>query len=151
MRIRRVLPILIALIAVAAVSLVPPAAAKKGGGGNGKLLATFLTGDQEVPGPGSDTGIGFAALSLDQGHHTICVVLQVSGTDTPIAAHIHGGEAGVAGPIVVHLTPALETGFACIDDVDRSLVKDIRKHPEQYYVNVHTASFPAGAIRGQLG
>ena len=29
-------------------------------------------------------------------------------------------------------------------------IKDIRQHPELYCVNVPTAAFPNGAIRGQL-
>ncbi len=27
---------------------------------------------------------------------------------------------------------------------------DIATHPEDYYVNVHNAEFPGGAVRGQL-
>jgi len=36
---------------------------------------------------------------------------------------------------------------------DRDLgctIKAIRTRPGQYYVNVHTADYPAGAARGQL-
>jgi hypothetical protein len=33
---------------------------------------------------------------------------------------------------------------------DKDLIKDIRQNPENYYVNVHNAAFPGGAVRGQL-
>jgi hypothetical protein len=32
----------------------------------------------------------------------------------------------------------------------KALIEKIRKHPGNYYLNVHTVQFPAGAIRGQL-
>ena len=38
----------------------------------------------------------------------------------------------------------------CVNGVAKNLIKAIRQHPEQYYVNVHTDEFTAGAIRGTL-
>jgi CHRD domain len=35
-------------------------------------------------------------------------------------------------------------------DVSRSLIRQIRRNPGRFYVNVHTADFPDGAVRGQL-
>ncbi len=34
--------------------------------------------------------------------------------------------------------------------ISAATIKAIRTHPGQYYVNVHTADYPAGAARGQL-
>jgi hypothetical protein len=34
--------------------------------------------------------------------------------------------------------------------VDRSIARAILANPNRYYVNVHTAGLPDGAIRGQL-
>ena len=35
-------------------------------------------------------------------------------------------------------------------DADRDLIRDNRKNPASYYVNVHTTEYPGGAIRDQL-
>jgi CHRD domain len=67
--------------------------------------------------------------------------------DPPIAAHIHVGSAGVAGPVVVPLDPI---PGGCVK-VDKNLIAAIKENPSNYYLNVHTGPFPAGAIRGQLG
>jgi hypothetical protein len=71
------------------------------------------------------------------------------------AAHIHVGSAVVAGPVVVGLFSGAFAGTdsasACISDVDEQLIKAIRQDPANYYVNIHSDVFPAGAIRGQLG
>src|SRR5579884_772024 len=61
------------------------------------------------------------------------------------------GAVGTAGPIVIALTPPTN-GFStgCLYGVDDRLIHDILSTPSQYYVNVHTAAFPGGAVRGQL-
>lgn len=136
------------LIALMAVSVVaaPMAAAK------GRPLQAQLSGANEVPGPGDEDGTGVARLRLNQGRHRVCYMIKVADIDTPTAAHIHAGEAGVNGPVVVDLDPEFVEGVAkgCVTGVERSLIKQIRRHRADYYVNVHNAEFPAGAVRGQL-
>ncbi|MGH2538868.1 MAG: CHRD domain-containing protein [Candidatus Promineifilaceae bacterium] len=120
----------------------------------GRPLNASLTGAAEVPGPGDPDGSGTAAISLNQGQGEVCFTIQVADITLPAAAaHIHVGPAGVAGPVVVTLSPPDADGFSsgCVSDVDAELIKAIRQNPEQYYVNVHTSDFPAGAVRGQLG
>lgn len=138
-----------AMATMLAVSLVAaPAAMAKG-----RPLAADLTGAAEVPGPGDEDGAGKARLRLNQGRHRICYRIEVSDVTLPATgAHIHAGDASVAGPVVVALDPPDEAGLAkgCVKGVDRSLIKAIRKHPADYYINVHTSDFPAGAVRGQL-
>ena len=114
-----------------------------------KLKAT-LTGSAEVPGPGSAEGSGTATLTLNAGKNQICYELAVSNMGTATAAHIHSGAADVAGPVVVMLTaPASGTSKDCAT-VDREKILEILKNPAGYYVNVHSAEFPNGAVRGQL-
>jgi hypothetical protein len=117
----------------------------------GRPLATALIGAEEVPGPGDSDGSGEASITLNHGQGQICWTLSVEGIATATAAHIHRGASGVAGPVVVPLTaPAEGTSEGCVD-ADRDLIKAILQDPDQFYVNVHNAEFPQGAIRGQLG
>ncbi|HVF26458.1 MAG TPA: PQQ-dependent sugar dehydrogenase [Anaerolineales bacterium] len=115
-------------------------------------LSTELSGAAEVPGPGDPDGSGMANITLNPEQREVCFELTVSTIAPAAAAHIHEGAVGVAGPVVVPLDPAPTNGSssACIGDVDRALIRNIIQHPEQYYVNVHNADFPAGAVRGQL-
>ena len=113
-------------------------------------LSTMLTGAQEVPGPGDPDGSGMVHLSLNQGQGTITYHLEVSNIDPATGAHIHRAVAGQAGPVVVGLIPPTNGSSTGTATVSAELIKDIRQNPSMYYVNVHNAMYPAGAIRGQL-
>jgi hypothetical protein len=137
---------LVALALIATLAMAGSAAADDGG----RPFATTLTGAAEVPGPGDPDGSGSAVITLNQGQGEICYELTVSGIAPATAAHIHVAPAGVAGPVVVPLmAPTTGSSSACVA-VDEGLIKAIRQNPEAYYVNVHNAIYPAGALRGQL-
>jgi hypothetical protein len=120
-------------------------------------LAATLDGDNEIPGPGDPDGRGRAFVRLAGG--TACFVLEWSNITAPTAAHIHEGRAGVAGPVVVlffqpgtnaaSLPDTLDSVAGCVA-VDPALARKIAANPRDYYVNIHTADFAPGAIRGQL-
>jgi CHRD domain len=117
------------------------------------LLTASLNGAQEVPGPGDPDGRGSALIRLLPRFEAVCFRLSWRNIANPTAAHIHVGRKGVAGPIVVNLVTSPVTGNAkqgCVSDVPLALIRQIRANPRRYYVNIHNASFPAGAIRGQL-
>lgn len=119
----------------------------------GRSFTTTLTGAAEVPGPGDPDGSGTARVVLNPGQGEVCFTITVSDITLPAtAAHIHEAPVGVAGPIVVTLSPPDASGTAsgCVSEVDQEEIKDIIQHPEEYYVNVHTVDYPAGAVRGQL-
>ena len=118
----------------------------------GTLLTASLLGANEIPGPGDSDGTGTALIRLQAGEGRLCFQLTVANIMLPaIGAHVHVGAAGIAGPIVVPLTPPDATGMSqgCVN-VSRTLVGAILANPTGYYANVHTVDFPAGAIRGQL-
>jgi hypothetical protein len=118
---------------------------------DGRPLTAMLTGAKEVPGPGDPDGSGMAILYLNQGQGTITYELTVSGIDPATAAHIHIGGPTVAGGVVLPLeAPTDGSSTGVLTDVDPELIKAIRKNPGAYYVNVHNATYPRGAVRGQL-
>ena len=138
-----VLTLATALLAGAA--LVSVAAA------GGRPLEATLLGANEVPGPGDPDGSGTAHVELNHGQGTVCYTVTVTGIAPATAAHIHAGAAGTAGPVVVALTPPTDgSSSGCVSGVDRDLIKAIIQDPASFYVNVHNAEYPAGALRGQL-
>jgi hypothetical protein len=128
------------------LSGIAPAMAGEGG----RKLSTTLTGAAEIPGPGDSDGKGSVTIRVNPGQSQVCYELAVSNIDTATAAHIHTGAVGVAGPVAVMLTaPASGTSSGCAQ-ISRDLAKELIRSPQNYYVNVHTATYPNGAIRGQL-
>ncbi|MFN2607630.1 MAG: CHRD domain-containing protein [Acidimicrobiales bacterium] len=112
-------------------------------------FTTTMTGSQERPVPGSPTASGTARVTVDPASGRICFVLLVSGLDTPTAAHIHEAPAGSPGPVVVPLpAPVNGRSAGCVTNATEASA--IAANPSDYYVNVHTAEFPGGALRGQL-
>ncbi|TDC52248.1 CHRD domain-containing protein [Jiangella ureilytica] len=146
------------LVTVAATALVAGAAPASSSGPRITPLVTVLTGAQEVPGPGDADGRG-AFAGVIKGD-TLCYALLATRIDPATAAHIHVGAAGVAGPIVVGLNTPNRTSHGCITAVpdaqnttmtlSESELAALVANPSAYYVNVHNAPHPAGAVRGQF-
>lgn len=116
----------------------------------GRKLQTSLTGAAEIPGPGDTDGRGTAQITVNPGQSRVCYKLSVSNIAPATMAHIHEGGPTVAGPVKVTLgAPTSGLSSGCVT-VTRALALDILKDPADYYVNVHNAEFPGGAVRGQL-
>ena len=131
----------------ASAALIAGAATAADGG---RKLQTNLTGAAEVPGPGDLDGRGTARITVNPGQKQVCYKLSVSNIAPATAAHIHEAAPTAAGPVVVTLgAPTSGTSSGCVT-VTRALALEILKDPSDYYVNVHNAAFPGGAVRGQL-
>jgi hypothetical protein len=116
----------------------------------GRPLEATMTGAAETP-KGDADGTGTASFRVNPGQAQVCYKLTVANIATATAAHIHKGAAGTAGgPVVALKAPATGSVEDCAT-VTKDVAEDIIKNPANYYVNVHNAEFPGGAVRGQLG
>ena len=145
---------LIASTAAASAAFAQPVAE------GGRKFTTSLTGLAECNAAGAcdlgdSNGAGTAQIFVNVGQQRVCWNITVSNIDPPTRAHIHKGPVTGAGGIVVSFfetlaTADLESCTSTTTPVDRALLRDILQNPQDYYVNVHNAAFPSGAVRGQL-
>ena len=139
-------------VAVAAAAVaVAVAACQSTAGPSERSVKAVMSGAQEVPGPGDTDGSGSFRATIKPGGSQVCYNLEVGGIDPATAAHIHRGAAGEAGPPVVTLEPPTHGESGACAEAGSELAAEIASAPERFYVNVHNAPFPAGAVRGQLG
>lgn len=112
------------------------------------VVSAHLTGGTETP-AGPAGGAGTAVVHLDSKKNQVCWDFTgIKGIGKAAAAHIHKGAAGVAGPVVVPFG-AKYSAKGCIAAPGTAIMA-LEGKPSAYYVNVHTAKYPGGAIRGQL-
>ena len=112
-------------------------------------LHAALAGRNEVP-VAPAAGHGRATVAVDSAKGQLCYTLTAKGSDTPTMAHIHKGAAGVAGPVVVPLDAPKDGASKGCASPPADVLAAIVANPSDYYVNIHTAAQPAGAMRGQL-
>lgn len=119
----------------------------------GVLLGANEIGADGKKRAGDKDGRASASATIDEGTTKLCFGLTAKNLDEPVAAHIHKGERGRNGAVVVTLVapsagdPGASSG--CVD-IAASLAKSITKNPHKFYWNIHTKDFPAGSVRGQL-
>jgi CHRD domain len=137
------------LLALATVGLVVPALALAGGQSMSPVVSAKLKGSNEAPVKGDPNGKGLAIVHFNAKKGTTCWDFKgVSGIAAPNAAHIHKGSKGASGPVVIAFG-ATYKGSGCVK-APKSTIEKIESNPNAYYVNVHNAKYPAGALRGQL-
>jgi hypothetical protein len=157
------------IVAVATTTLAAAGLAVQAGvavaGHTNSVLEANLDGRSEVAAGaknnrnvGDPNGRGEAyVFGIDGDATTLCYVLTVDKIAPATGAHIHEGAAGKNGPIVANLAaPADGNAADCLTEGEAGkfptgeTVAEILADPEDYYVNVHNAEYPGGAIRGQL-
>ena len=137
------------VILAVVVGVVVFALGTGGVAGAATTLHAKLSGKKEVPKAGNGTG----TARLTHQHQDGPGLLLASASSTSARwsmGHIHKGGKTEAGPVFVGLFASpTKKPTGCVK-AKKSEVRDIVEHPGRYYVNVHTAKYPAGAARGQL-
>jgi hypothetical protein len=116
-------------------------------------LAAPMTAGEETPSPAGDVSAArgsFAATATkSETGATLSWRLTFSGlTGRALAAHIHVGRRGKAGPVAVSLCGPCRNGARGTADLSASVLTALQAG--RAYVNVHTRKNPAGEIRGQI-
>lgn len=135
---------IMALVGLAVLFGAGPAQAK-----TSSYTAT-LSPDEEVPNKGPAGASGTAKVDINTDTNQVCYELTPSGlSEPPSAGHIHTGAKGASGPVFIDLNVPANGLKNCVTS-DATKVATVTGNPGGHYVNIHTASYAAGAIRGQL-
>jgi hypothetical protein len=127
-------------------------------GMSGGKVPVQLSGSQEVP-PATTSGAGTADILVSPSKcQTAASGLwcsAVTGTVTTsgvasTAAHIHQGKTGQNGPVIITLTKTSDNTWAVPPFTFLSDAQYIAYVDGDLYVNVHSAEYPGGQVRGQL-
>lgn len=126
--------------------------------GFGATLTARANGRQEVPAPGMKVGDdnGSAGWLVQPEGNRVWFASAWGQIGPPIGSHIHRAAKGKNGPVVVPFfaaekgLPPSVNGVAGSVTTSTAVAQRIWKNPKNWYVNLHTAAFPGGAIRGQL-
>lgn len=115
-----------------------------------QIFEATLSPSQEVP-PSDSAGTGAAEVQFNENTNMLTWKVTYSGLTGPAsAAHIHGPaamgqNAGVVIPFTGDMNAQPMQGEKAITPAQYAdLAAGL------YYVNIHTARFPGGEIRGQL-
>jgi hypothetical protein len=130
-----------ALAAVLALGLMASAAA-----GAATVLKSRMTGAQIVNDDGgAPRGVAQATLRLNAARHRICFDISFSG----IGGKATAGYLRRGGPGQLARSSATPAS-GCVRKVGSRTMRALAQHPAGHYVDLASARYPKGAVRGQL-
>jgi hypothetical protein len=119
---------------------------------NTKSISVSLSGEQENP-PVTGNRAGSGTIEIDTSTGAISGSITVKNTTgNPTAAHIHSGDAGKNGGVMIALTQDSTNSnkFTVPNGSQLSSAQLETLLMASLYINVHTQSHPAGEVRGQI-
>lgn len=143
------------LLLVLAVFAAPGIALAAGHG----FTAELTTAEEVPPVAVPSEGSGSATATINDNDSIDYEVEYADLTGAPVAAHIHFGAVGVAGPVMLGLAQGpspfsgtlTEADFMPVDGGPQTYEEGLEAIRDgMTYVNVHTERNGAGEIRGQL-
>lgn len=132
------------MAALMAASLCLPAAAEK--------FNMIMIGPNEVP-SGDPDGLATGVLTFDRIANTVSWSFNYSNIAAPTAMHIHTGNAGTNGGVLVNMGVGTSGGAGTLIGSTATSAANLTNmvgNPAGYYVNIHNTPFPGGAVRSQL-
>jgi hypothetical protein len=121
------------------------------------IFEATLTGAKETtPNDSKETGSANLNFNTDTKRFTIVVTTSLGNVDSdgkpttrPLTmGHIHKGAEGANGPVVFTFSKLISPITFVSDKLTPAQEADL--FAGLYYVNLHTAEFPGGEIRGNL-
>lgn len=95
---------------------------------------------------GDRDGYGGATVMINNLNNTVTWSILALNIDLPLTgAHIHSAAAGSNGPVIIDFAA---TTLGSVVDADAASINP--GNAGNFYVNLHNAIHPGGAIRGQL-
>ena len=121
------------------------------------FLAAGLVGRNEVPvagGPAVNDPDGRATAVVKIKGDQVSYAVRWQNITAPKAFHIHQGAAGTNGGVKIDflgsdIPAGVQAVTGSVKVTDQALLDAIKTNPNSFYLNLHTAEFPGGAVRGQ--
>jgi hypothetical protein len=127
------------------LTLIVSCAADDESNTNETYKATLSGANEATPNSSTATGTGTLTFNTTTKVFTLTVTHTLA---SPTAGHIHKGAVGISGPVVYPfsslVSPITITSAALTTEQEADLTAGL------YYVNLHSAAFPGGEIRGNL-
>ena len=107
-----------------------------------------ITGAEEVP-PADTSASGSGSVTVGE-DKSVSGSFKLQNAAHITAAHIHLGQAGKNGPVVIPLRKSADNEWAVPPDAKLTDAQYQSYKAGELYVNFHSAKYKGGEIRGQI-